>query len=344
MLSILLFFAACSHPAEVLGLPSTAQASGTDTVVTWSGGTLTLGDLNQAAEAEFSQLKIEYLQNRHELMKQTANRLIIDSILEKEAAAAGMETDPWLEQQVVAQVGEPTEEDLLAFHARYGQHFGDQPLDAVRAQLTDAWQQQSRGEAAQGLLAELMDKHKVHIDLPYPDLPRIPMEGAGNPSKGPADAPITIIEFAEYQCPYCGKAGAVMEQLLAEYKDQIQVVFRDFPLQFHDRAIPAAVAANCAGAQDKYWAMHDILMANQGALQDIDLEKYAFDAEVDMDTWRACVADPEPQVKEIMADMEAGTKAGVTGTPAFFVNGIFLSGALPYDSFKEIIDRELSEK
>ena len=76
----------------------------------------------------------------------------------------------------------------------------------------------------------------------------------------------------------------------------------------------------------------------------MDLEKYAFDAQVEMDTWRACVANPEPQVKEIMADMEAGAKAGVTGTPAFFVNGVFLSGALPYASFKEIIDRELAEK
>ena len=343
MMMHLLFLAACSHPTEVLGLPSTAQASAGDTVVTWSGGTLTLGALSQAAEAELSQLEIEYLQNRHELMKQTANRMVIDAILESEASAAGMEIDPWLEKQVVGQVGEPTEEDLMAFHARYAQHFGGQPLDAVRAQLTDAWQQQSRSEAAQVLLGELMEKHKVHLDLPYPELPRIPMEGAGNPSKGPADAPITIIEFAEYQCPYCGKAGEVMEQLLAEYKDQIQVVFRDFPLQFHDRAIPAAVAANCAGAQDKYWAMHDILMSNQGALQDTDLEKYAFDAQVEMEAWRACVADPEPQVKEIMADMEAGTKAGVTGTPAFLVNGILLSGALPYASIKEIIDRELGE-
>jgi predicted DsbA family dithiol-disulfide isomerase len=344
MISMLLFLASCSHPAEVLGLPSTAQASATDTVVTWSGGTLTLGDLSQAAEAELSRLEIGYLQNRHELMQQTANRIVIDSILETEAAAAGMEVDPWLESQVVAQVGEPSEEDLAIFHARNSQYFGGQPLDEVRAQLVEAWQQQSRAEAARVLLAELMDKHKVHIDLPYPDLPRIPMEGAGNPAKGPADAPITIIEFAEYQCSYCGKADAIMERLLTEYKGQIRLVFRDFPLQFHDRAIPAAVAANCAGVQDKYWAMHDILMANQEALQDIDLEKYAFDAEVDMDAWRSCVADPEPQVKEIMADMEAGSSAGVTGTPAFFVNGIFLSGALPYASFKEIIDRELQAK
>ena len=118
-------------------------------------------------------------------------------------------------------------------------------------------------------------------------------------------------------------------------------IYRDFPLGFHDRAIPAAVAANCAGEQDKYWEMHGVLMKNQTKLSDADLAGFAQGVGVDMDKWTACLSNPA-QEAEVRKDMEDASAVGVTGTPAFFINGVLLSGAVPFDQFKSIIDKELA--
>ena len=114
---------------------------------------------------------------------------------------------------------------------------------------------------------------------------------------GTDGAPIEIIQFAEFQCPYCGKVGDTMEQLLAAYPGKLKIVYRDFPLGFHDRAIPAAIAANCAGEQDKYWDMHGVLMANQTKLSDSDLAGFAQGIGVDMDKWTACLSNPAQEAE-----------------------------------------------
>ena len=183
-------------------------------------------------------------------------------------------------------------------------------------------------------------KMNASSELPFPDLPRIAVSVDDDPMMGVKDAPITIVQFAEYQCPYCGKAGESIDRVMEEYAGKVQMVYRDFPLSFHPRAVPAAVAANCAGEQDKYWEMHKLLMSNQRALEEGDLVAHAQTLELDMAKWNTCREDPA-QAAEVQADMEAGAEAGVSGTPAFFINGIMLSGALPFEQFKEVIDREL---
>ena len=203
-----------------------------------------------------------------------------------------------------------------------------------------------KGQQQQELFTSYIDKLKesygVNITLPFPEVPRVQVSADDDPYKGPETAPITIIQFAEYQCPYCGKAGESVEQVMKEYEGKVKMVFRDFPLSFHDRAIPAAVAANCAGEQGKYWEMHDQMMANQRALSEDDIKGYATNIGLDLSKLETCRADPK-HVAEVQKDMEDGSAAGVSGTPAFFINGIMLSGALPFERFKEVIDRELSE-
>jgi protein-disulfide isomerase len=136
-----------------------------------------------------------------------------------------------------------------------------------------------------------------------------------------------------------------MDQVMKAYPGKVRMVFRDFPLGFHDRAIPAAVAANCAYKQsaETYWKVHDTLMTNQRALQEPDLEKAARDAGVDMAAWKKCRTDVAME-EEVRKDLAAGEAAGVTGTPAFFINGVFLNGAQPFERFKAVIDRELAKK
>ena len=130
---------------------------------------------------------------------------------------------------------------------------------------------------------------------------------------------------------------------MKEYEGKVKMVFRDFPLSFHDRAIPAAVAANCAGEQGKYLEMHDEMMSNQRALSESDLKGYATKISLDIPKWETCLKDPK-QEAEVKKDMDDGAVAGVSGTPAFFINGIMLSGALPFERFKEVIDKELAQQ
>ena len=142
--------------------------------------------------------------------------------------------------------------------------------DRVAAEITRRKQTELFGAYIEGLKAG----YNVKVELDFPDLPRIPVSVDDDPSIGPADAPITIVQFAEYQCPYCGKAGESVDQVMEKYGDKVRMVYRDFPLSFHPRAIPA-IAANCAGEQDKYWEMHKLLMSNQRALEESDLTAHA---------------------------------------------------------------------
>ena len=152
------------------------------------------------------------------------------------------------------------------------------------------------------------------------------------------------MEYSEFQCPFCSKVVPDTKRILAEYKGKIRWIVRDFPLSFHDRAKPAAIAAKCAAEQGKYWNMYSQLFDNQRNLGDSDLKSYADKIGLDKGKYDQCVANPGPMEAKIEKNMQTGMALGVSGTPAFFINGRRLSGAMPYSEFKRIIDDELSGK
>jgi len=163
--------------------------------------------------------------------------------------------------------------------------------------------------------------------------------------KGNPDAPVTIVEFSDYECPFCGRHfKQTYPQIVSEYVDtgKVKIVFRDFPLGFHAKAQKAAEAAECAGKQGKYWEMHDKLYENQDALDIENLKQYAKELKLDTNKFNACLDSGEME-DEVQADMDEGSNYGVTGTPAFFINGRLLSGAQPFSAFKQIIDEELNK-
>ena len=164
-----------------------------------------------------------------------------------------------------------------------------------------------------------------------------------DPSKGPADAPVTIIEFTDFQCPFCKRGADTVDQIIDTYGDQVHVVFRDFPLAaLHPDAPKAHEAAECADEQGRFWEMHDKLFGNQADVSIATLKGYAEDLGLDMDRFNACL-DGSAMKAEIDADMAAGREYGVSGTPAFFINGMMLAGAQPFDSFASIIDAQLEK-
>lgn len=162
-----------------------------------------------------------------------------------------------------------------------------------------------------------------------------------DPFLGNPDAPVTIIEFSDFTCGFCGRfAQTTLEPLLEEYPDEIRVVYMDFPF-LSQMSVPAAMAAECAHDQGKFWEMHDLIFANQRGMSPDTLRAHAEELALDMQAYDTCVADGA-HIEEIRADLTHGQELGVSGTPAFFVNGRFVSGAQPIDVFRQFIDEELA--
>lgn len=334
---------AVTAPAGVpLGSVAIADDVSPDVVVaTWEGGQITYGELHQKLKAQLIQMESEYLTNRYAAESSALEQYMIEQLLEAEAKKRGMDgIEALLKLEVEDKITAPTEEEIQQFYTVMQRQLRGAPLESVRDQVVGELVRRKQAEVAQTYITQLKDAAGGSISLPFPDLPRVEVSADDDPFLGAEDAPVTIVQFAEYQCPYCGTAGEVVDEVLKNYEGKVKMVYRDFPLSFHSRAVPAAVAANCAGEQDKYWEMHRLLMSNQRALEENDLVSHATALSLDLEKWNTCRADPA-QEAEVNADMQAGAEVGVSGTPAFFINGIMLSGALPYERFQELIDREL---
>jgi protein-disulfide isomerase len=160
------------------------------------------------------------------------------------------------------------------------------------------------------------------------------------PIKGAKDALVTIVQWSDFQCPFCSRVEPTVSQVMKEYDGKVRVAWRDLPLPFHPNAMPAAIAARAAKDQGKFWEMHDKIFADQQHMDRPTYEKYAQDLGLNMGKFKAAL-DAEKGKELIKADSDAGGKIGARGTPAFFINGKFLSGAQPFEMFKAKIDEEL---
>lgn len=168
----------------------------------------------------------------------------------------------------------------------------------------------------------------------------------GDPTQGSQTAPVTIVEFSDFQCPYCERFYTqTLPDIETNYikTGKAKLVFRDFPLSFHQYAEKASEAAECAYDQSKFWEYHNKLFENQGALDVASLKKYAQDLGLDTAKFNTCL-DSGTKAAEVNKDLSDGTKYGVTGTPSFFINGIQLTGAQPFSAFQQIIEQELKGK
>lgn len=163
-----------------------------------------------------------------------------------------------------------------------------------------------------------------------------------DPIKGDKNAKVTIIEFSDFECPFCEKVQPTLKKVMDKYAGKARLVFRDFPLSFHKNAQKSSEAAQCANEQGKFWEYHDKLYVNQKALAVSDLKKYAVDLGLDVSKFNQCL-DSNKFAEEVKKDLTDGEKAGVDGTPAFFINGRKLVGAQPYEAFEKIIEEELKK-
>ena len=168
------------------------------------------------------------------------------------------------------------------------------------------------------------------------------VEVAGAPTKGSDDAIVTIVEWSDFQCPFCNRVAPTLAQIEKEYGDQVRIAFKHMPLSIHAQAPQAHAASEAAHRQGKFWEMHDRIFANQRDLSAETLAGYAQEIGLDMDQFARDI-EAEDVKKRIDSDMQQASKLGVTGTPSFFINGRYLSGAQPFPNFKRLIDEAIEK-
>ena len=237
-----------------------------------------------------------------------------------------------------------TDAEVKAFLEQNASNPGLQriPEDQRQEQVKRYLEGQSRSTAIRAIAAQGRTSGQVVPAVAAPVEPRAEVGVDGNAVLGNPNAKITIVEFADYQCPFCARMVPTLQEVIKKYDGKVNWVYRDFPLtEIHPEAVPAAVAANCAGQQGKYYEMHHRLFEEIRNLGSDLYTKLAGEIGLDADKFKACQADPA-QKEEVMRDQAVGAKIGVNGTPAYFINGRRLSGGVDVTEMSRIIDEELA--
>jgi protein-disulfide isomerase len=265
-------------------------------------------------------------------------QLIDAAVLADEAKKRGISVQDLLKAEVESRVSTPTADDARIAYEATHPTAKVPPSDEDLNQLAETLRLRRVATTARAYIEELRRQRAIEILLSPPRASRS-AEAVG-PSQGRPGAPVTIVEFSDFQCPHCGGAEKTIASLKATYGDKLRFVFRNFPLAPHSNAQAAAEAAMCADRQGRFWEMHDRLFANQSALAASDLLKYAAELGLDTATFQRCMTGHET-AEAIAKDRLAAAGLSISGTPAFLVNGRLLTGEVPLAQFTQIVDQEL---
>ena len=298
------------HPAE----------SGNRVVASIGTRSITLQEVEQTVALALYQSD----QQRHQLLQQALQQLIDEKLLKDEASRKGVTVS-----QLVADASQSESIARLA----------NLPAP-VKQTLSDP---QEQGRLRQALLVALRRQANIQIDFPDPELPILPVSADDDPSMGPANAPVTIVEFSDFQCPYCKLSVPLIKEILAKYPDKVRVVYRDYPGPNHPYAPQAAEAAQCAGEQGRFWEYHDSLFDRQAPGNGWNFSELAKGIGLDQDAFTTCLKSGRYR-EEVAKDLHDGFTLGVTSTPTFFINGRPLVGARPFAEFQAVIDRLLKQQ
>jgi protein-disulfide isomerase len=282
----------------------------------------------------------------YELKRQKLEEMIDERLLAREATARGLSIQALLERETNAQAGAVSDEEIQRFYIENKNRLrGDETelRDQIRGylQIREHLQDEKIAEVRNALLRSLRSDAKVVVHLKEPRVVRVGVSTQNAPFLGPADAPVTIVEFSDFHCPYCKRVLPSLTEVRSRYGDKVKLVFRDFPLdRLHPQARGAAEAARCAHDQNKFWEYHDVLFSNAPQASPVHLKAYAEQVGLDAQTFERCLTSGK-HAAGVQRDLDEGMRLGVSGTPAFFVNGRLLSGAQPVERFVRMIDDEL---
>jgi protein-disulfide isomerase len=298
--------------------------------------TVKLAEVDKAAADTLKAAQATYEQSVYDARKAALDAMIDDALLEAEAKRRGLKDRDALRAAVAREVAQPSDADVSGFFQANQARLQGATLEEIGPQIREHLHQQAVEARQAALVASLREAAKVRV-LFSP--PRVQVEAKG-PALGEAKAAVTVVMFGDFQCPYCARGAEALEEVRKRHPKDVRVVHRDYPLPFHQEAVPAAVAARCAARQGKYWEAHDALYAQFDRLSAETYTEVARTLSLNASAFEACRKDPTVRA-EIDADAKAGAAAGVEGTPAFFINGIRIAGALPADQLDALVVEEL---
>jgi protein-disulfide isomerase len=300
--------------------------------------TITVEEVQQSIQPELTKLDRE----RFRLIEQKLNQMIADRLLAAEAKRRGISVDELLKQEVNAKTAKITDQELDAFMAQNRARLPQGDDAELKLKVWEYLRDQKNAQQKSEYVRALGQRAGVAVYLVDPTAVQIDTDKGF--TRGEKSAPVSIVEFSDFQCPFCKAATATMHQIMAQYAGKVRWVFRDFPIaNLHPLANKAHEAARCAAEQGKFWEYHDVLFQKSPQLAPAELKKYARELKLDGESFDRCLEAGKHQAA-IAADIEDGQRLGVSGTPAFFINGRMLVGAQPAAAFQQVIDSELSKK
>jgi protein-disulfide isomerase len=318
--------------ACLLPLPLRADSSVMATV----GGTpITQAEIEQALRLPLYELEVE----KYRLTRRRLDQMIVERLLARAAAAQGQSVAAFVSAEVQGHIAKITPEEV---EARWRANRDVLPTDEERAkqEARNALVRERATRVLQELVERLSREAGVSVTIHPPDPPVMTIPVGDDPAWGPPTAPVTIIEFADFECPACKESLPVLRQLRDLYPDRVRFVYRDFPLAAHPQARPAAEAAHCAHEQGKFWAYHDALFAQAPDLKPSDYVILAERLGLNRAEFTACLAGTRPKAA-VAKDLADAQNLGLSGTPTFFVNGRYLVGFQTLEALRQHIDREL---
>jgi protein-disulfide isomerase len=324
--------------AVVLALANPAGAS----AATASGPVVAEIGKHKITEQEVdAKIKVQLYDARKQAVDQMVDDYLIEQAAKKEKLSVADYIKREVDDKAAAEVNDASakkfydeNKDRIPVLKSAGSY------DKIKDRLIPALRQREAQKQHEELLARLRKDSGVKILLVPPRV-NVSMGSGGHPTLGPNNAPVKMIEFADFQCPFCKRSEDAIQAIHKKYGNQVQLVFMDFPLSFHPHAMPAANAARCAASQGKFWQYHDALFADQSKLDPADLKATAKKLGLDTAKFDACF-DKNQFSQEIQQDLEEGHKLSVNGTPTFFINGREVVGAQPAENIEDIIDQELA--
>jgi predicted DsbA family dithiol-disulfide isomerase len=296
---------------------------------------ITVSEIDDAIKPELAKIESE----RYEARKVKLDQLIDDALLAEKAKSLGITKDELIQREITDKSKLPTEADVKATFDKFKSQAGGAAFDVLAPRIKEMLTTQATNARRAEFMGELRKEAKISINI---SPPRFQVDTALGHAEGATPASIVFIEFSDYQCPFCGRSQDTVKKVLDKYDGKILHVFMDFPLTaIHPQAMPAAVASHCAEEQGKYDEYHKLLFDKQRELSSDNLKKWAGELGLDQSKFEACLTSGkyEPTIKK---SVEAGQKVGISGTPGFFVNGIAIKGAQPFEVFQKTIDEELA--
>lgn len=300
---------------------------------------ITLADLRVRAGESLDQLDANYRRVHDKLVGATLDSLIRERLISAEMKKRGKTAEELLATELPSGLN-VSEVEISSWYKDNQMRVGSRSLEQVHNQIADMLKAQRRKEAGDKLEQRLRDEAKVAVNFqPF----RFTFANAGAPTLGKEGAPVTLVEFSDFQCPYCQATAPTLKQVAQKYGDKVQIVYRQFPIpSLHPYALKAAEASLCANEQGKFWDMHDNMFRDQKKLTVGDLKQTARQIGLDGKKFDNCL-DTGKYVEQVQNDQKEGQRIGVSGTPAMYLNGTYVEGgSVPFATLAAQIDRELS--